>query len=133
MWALSSLSFILVVYLIGDLYYRDNSEQRISAKISAGFFLLLGIFEIVSIPLMFFHLNYYLVYFLCVVMIVGVLFFWIKSFKKPKKEFIVLKPDNWLILSACIILGQILVYIICTISDADDSFYLSIIEKDKGI
>lgn len=127
MWALSSLSFILVVYLIGDLYYRDNSEQRISAKISAGFFLLLGIFEIVSIPLMFFHLNYYLVYFLCVVMIVGVLFFWIKSFKKPKKEFIVLKPDNWLILSACIILGQILVYIICTISDADDSFYLSII------
>ncbi|MEE3471745.1 MAG: DUF6077 domain-containing protein [Butyrivibrio hungatei] len=126
MWALSSLTFILLVYLIGDLYYRDNLVQRFSAKLSVGFFLMLGLFEIISLPFMFFHVNYYYVYYLCVAMIGGIIFFWIKAFKNQKKKFYFFRPDIWIIIAACIILAQILAYIIFTISDADDSFYLSI-------
>lgn len=122
------LFLLLFCYLIGNMIqYKLLTEDKKINSVVVGFVFIISIFQLVTIPFMYFHTSFSMLYYVCVVVILCSLFGSVFFFCRKKMLIkMSLKSKSFFFwLALILIFVQCLIYILLWHADADDSFYIA--------
>lgn len=130
-----NIILLYVIFRTGMLASRFFNKKSLGSIMSNGFIIYFALFEIISAPFIFFHLNFNIIFYIFILYtLLLVIISYLKGNKKSffsYKAFLKLDSDKKLMSCFTTALIGIQVFLSCYLfhSDADDSFYVSLINS----